>query len=220
MTKTNRNLIILAIISFLGMLLDLLLDWIEGKIYGVDDLLQLYTSEQMIRHWQIIILVWIVVSLTVIILSKRKCQYDVFKPQRNSRIWQMVCGIALPLLFVVVLSFIMGGYGLIRNYKTLPHNTFVYQYIYYIFEMLLSGLIICLSQKVFDNVKKKDCQMPWGGVILGLSWGLCHILTKNFAVGLFSFVLAIVFGLIHNWLGKDLKWTWPVLFLTFASICS
>lgn len=86
--------------------------------------------------------------------------------------------------------------------------------------MLLASLIICLSQKVVDNVRKKDCQFPWGGVILGLSWGLIHILSKNLSTGLTAFVTGIFFGLIHNWLGKDLKWTWPVLFLTFASLCS
>ena len=155
----------------------------------------------------------------VIYQSKKKCQFNVFKPQSVSKKWQMICGITLPLLFVVGWSFLNGSPGFYRLYNSFPHNMFALQYTYYVFEMLLAGLIISFSQKVFDNVKKKDCRMPWGGLILGLSWGLGHYITKgNLFVALFAFVVAIFFGLIYNWLGKDLKKTWPLMFLVFVCL--
>ena len=133
--------------------------------------------------------------------------------------WQMILGIALPILLAVLWSCLNGGPGFYKYYTIFPIKMFVYQYVYYIFEMLLAGLIISLSQKAFDGILGKSSNIPWGGLVLGLSWGLIHYLTKgSLFFALFAFVIAIIFGVIFNLVGKDLKKTWPLMYLVFVNI--
>ena len=85
--------------------------------------------------------------------------------------------------------------------------------------MLLAGLIICFSQKAVDAVFCQPKQFPWGGVVLGLTWGLLHYFTKgSAAVTIIAFVLAIFFGIMFNWLGKDLRKTLPLMYMMFVCL--
>ena len=85
--------------------------------------------------------------------------------------------------------------------------------------MLLSGLIISLSQQAITDSSGKRNMFPWGGLVLGLTWGLGHYITKgDVSIALIAFVIAIFFGLIFNLTGKDLKKAWPLMYLVFACI--
>lgn len=218
-SKNTRNCFLLAVLSFLGLCIEFIPTLIEQKNYGVE--IAQFTQDQSIGHWQIIIPIWFAVSVLVICLSKFKCRHNVFESHPVRRKWQMVCGIGIPVLLVVLLSFLNGeGLGFYRFYKAFPAKMFVYQYIYYIFEMLLAGLIISLSQKAFDSIWEKASGFPWGGLMLGLSWGLTHFFTKemNVFIAVFAFFIAIFFGVVFNWVGKDLKKAWPLMYLVFVSI--
>ena len=124
--------------------------------------------------------------------------------------WQIIIPVWL-------LSIISGGPGFVRTFKAASLTFFTLQYVYYLLEMLLSGLIISLSQQAITVFSGKQNMFPWGGLILGLTWGLGHYITKgDVFIALIAFVLAIFFGLIYNLTGRDLKKAWPLMYLVFA----
>lgn len=216
-SKETGICIFLAILSFFGFFAECIQALIECKTYGLD--VVQFTQEQYLMHWKILIPIWFIISVVVVYLSRKNCHYDVFASYSVPHKWQIICGIAIPILFVIIWSCFNEGPGFYKFYKNFPFKMFVYQYVYYVFEMLLAGLIICLSQIAIDNICEKATNIPWGGLILGLSWGLLHYFTKGSAlIAIFSFVIAILFGVVFNWVGKDLKKAWPLMYLVFVSI--
>ena len=215
--KKNVGFILLALLAFLGLCAEFILMLIEQHVKGMD--IAQWSVSQLIQHWQIIIPVWLIVSVTVILLSKRLCSFNVFEPHSTPSGWQLILGIALPVIFAVILSIISGGPGFVRTFKAASSTFFTLQYVYYLLEMLLSGLIISLSQQAITDYSGKQSMFPWGGLVLGLTWGLGHYVSKgDVYMAVSAFVLAIFFGLIYNLTGRDLKKTWPLMYLVFACI--
>ena len=213
--KKNVGFILLALLSFLGLCAEFVLMLIEQHVNGMD--IAQWSVSQLIQHWQIIIPVWLIVSVVVILLSKILCSFNVFEPHSTPSGWQLILGIVLPVIFAVVVSIIGGGPGFVRTLKAASLTFFTLQNIYYLLEMLLSGLIISLSQQAITDSSGKRNMFPWGGLVLGLTWGLGHYITKgDVSIALIAFVIAIFFGLIFNLTGKDLKKAWPLMYLVFA----
>ena len=213
--KKNVGFILLALLAFLGLCAEFVLMLIEQHVNGMD--IAQWSVSQLIQHWQIIIPVWLIVSVVVILLSKILCSFNVFEPHSTPSGWQLILGIVLPVIFAVVVSIIGGGPGFVRTFKAASLTFFTLQNIYYLLEMLLSGLIISLSQQAITDSSGKRNMFPWGGLVLGLTWGLGHYITKgDVSIALIAFVIAIFFGLIFNLTGKDLKKACPLMYLVFA----
>ncbi len=213
--KKNVGFILLALLAFLGLCAEFVLMLIEQHVNGMD--IAQWSVSQLIQHWQIIIPVWLIVSVVVILLSKILCSFNVFEPHSTPSGWQLILGIVLPVIFAVVVSIIGGGPGFVRTFKAASLTFFTLQNIYYLLEMLLSGLIISLSQQAITDSSGKRNMFPWGGLVLGLTWGLGHYITKgDVSIALIAFVIAIFFGLIFNLTGMDLKKAWPLMYLVFA----
>ena len=64
--KKNISLILLALLAFLGLCAEFVLMLIEQHINGID--IAQFSVSQLIQHWQIIIPVWLIVSILVILL--------------------------------------------------------------------------------------------------------------------------------------------------------
>ncbi len=47
-------------------------------------------------------------------------------------------------------------------------------YLYYIFEVVLVVLIIIYGQKAIETLLKKESLIPFGGIILAMTWGAIH----------------------------------------------
>lgn len=72
-----------------------------------------------------------------------------------------------------------------------------------------------LMEKGETVFKKRN--IPYGGIICGLTWGLAHIFTKGSLVtGANGLVYGFLFGVAYLVVGRDIKKTWLVLFLMFA----
>ena len=51
---------------------------------------------------------------------------------------------------------------------------FCVQYLYYIFEVMLVILIIIYGQKAIETLLKKESPIPFGSIILAVTWGAFH----------------------------------------------
>ena len=75
-------------------------------------------------------------------------------------------------------------------------------------------LIIAHGQKAFDNwfgIK----YIPFGGILLAVTWGLIHIFTQGVATGIYAIIQAILYGSIYIILNKDYKFTYMAIALMF-----
>ena len=70
-----------------------------------------------------------------------------------------------------------------------------------------------------DNVKNDKYyieKIPYGGIILGLTWGLAHIFTKgSLAIGLLSAFGGFLFGAAYLFVNKDYRKALPIITLLF-----
>lgn len=82
----------------------------------------------------------------------------------------------------------------------------------------ISNIIIVFGQKYgemkFKN-NKKVYNFPWGALLLAVTWGLVHILTKDVLCGIESIMFSIVFGITYLLLRKNTKLTYLFITLMF-----
>ncbi|MBO5303174.1 MAG: hypothetical protein J6A92_03905 [Lachnospiraceae bacterium] len=92
---------------------------------------------------------------------------------------------------------------------------FIFQYIYYIFETALVLLILIFGQKAcelwFHNTK-----IPYGGIIVALTWGIAHFFTKDYMTGVLSMISGFAFGSVYLLTNRDVRKAYWLLFAMFV----
>ena len=176
------------------------------------------TIWQNILHWIITCLTWSIASYLLIRIAKNKLGCDLFAKTRKMKLWQ-----TLVILLGIIIScassyFAWDGFKVIIEFKNNGLLLFLFQYIYYVVETLMFLLIIIFAQKAFEIWTKKH-NVPWGGIICGLTWGIVHIISKgsfNIQFGLFGTVSGFLFGAAYLFTNRDFKISWLILFLMFV----
>ena len=80
---------------------------------------------------------------------------------------------------------------------------------------MLFLLIIVFGQKACE-VWFQRTNIPYGGIICGLTWGLAHVFTKNLLTGLLGLALGFAMGGVYLLVNRDLRKAYVVLFLMFV----
>ena len=122
------------------------------------------------------------------------------------------------LCFIVIITasyFDWGGYKPYMEFMNLGALKFIFQYIYYIAEGFLISIVIVYGQKACETWFHND-KIPFGGIILGLVWGLAHIFTKgSIWVGLLAAFGAFIMGSSYVFVNKDYRKALPIIILLF-----
>ncbi len=109
-----------------------------------------------------------------------------------------------------------GNFKFLVEFRNAGLIGFIAQHIYYLAEIVITTVLIVLFQKSCETWFKKE-NIPFGGMIGALTWGLVHIFTQNsLLVGLLGFVYGFGFGTIYLILEKNYKMTVFFLFLMFV----
>lgn len=91
---------------------------------------------------------------------------------------------------------------------------FAIQYIYYFFEVILMIIIISLSQEAWDvNYPRKN--IPFGGLVLAVLWGLIHIAFHGVLDGAITTICALLYGCAFLAMQKNVKYAFPLIFFMF-----
>lgn len=215
MSNTNKitgmDYLYLALYAFGGIGLELVIAFIEPFIYGrAAD----YNDWTIIAHWIITSLVWGCCALFLLKLAKKNFQL-VMHTNKPIKPWQWFVIILLVALSLMLSFISWDGFKIQQEFMNLGILNFIFQYIYYFFESVLITLIIVFAQKAFEIWLKKD-NIPYGGILCGITWGFAHIFTKtSLEVGLLSVILGFGFGAVYLLLNRDIRKTIPIIFLMF-----
>lgn len=204
----------LAVLAFASMGLELLLAFaIEPVIYGSP--INKWTDLQNIIHWIATCVLWGAVIWYIICSAKNKYEFDLFQKGNKMAVWQWV----LVVVFVIgslVLSYLnWNGIKIIKEFLGNGPVKFIFQYIYYFFETMLITLILVFGQNAFETWFHKR-NIPYGGIIVAITWGMVHFFSKDFATGILSVIAGFAFGSVYLLTNRDVRKTYPVLWIMFV----
>jgi len=214
----------MALLPFVFLGLELLVLFIESLFYGTMDFSEIIDRHgvfAMLIHWGATCIIWGTGTWFLYSLAKRKGN-DIFKNNSKAPLmnWIIVSALLVLSVFASYLAWDMRFKpdaefaGMINLYGNQATLAFIGQYIYYIVESALFLAIIVFGQKFGELVIKKN-NIPWGGILCGLTWGLGHILTQDLFTGIYSVAKSIAFGVVYLLLKRNVRYAYPVLALMF-----
>lgn len=208
------NCIILAMSAFAGLGLEVLLAFgIEPMIYGAP--INQWTDLQTVIHWAVTCILWGAVSWSIIRFAKKKYNFDIFQRGNKMAVWQWL----LIVLFVAgsfILSYIeWNGSKVMKEFYANGLLKFIFQYIYYVFETILVMLILVFGQIAFEKWFHKQ-NIPYGGMIVAITWGIGHFFTKDIVTGIVTMIAGLAFGSVYLLTNRDIKKTYPILWIMFV----
>jgi hypothetical protein len=192
--------------------IELLLVFVEGKL-GLD--MKNLTVSQSIIHWIVTVILWVAAGLLVIYIGKKTTGYDIWKPGEKMRAWQYIAIVVCFVVNIAAKYFDWNGFKVVKEWQSRGPLLFSFQYIYYMAEGFLISLVIVFGQLACEKWFKNE-KLPYGGIILGLTWGLMHIFTKgSVGIGLLSAFGGFLFGAVYLLVNKDYRKALPIIALLF-----
>ncbi|MDR2047092.1 MAG: hypothetical protein LBP79_04225 [Clostridiales bacterium] len=205
----------LALAAFLGLGLEMIPAYlIEPVIYGgqAAD----WNTAEILIHWSVTCVIWGIFTASLCAFAAKKSGESVFKQKKPLRIGNWAVCLALTAACVIISLIDWKGFKPAIEFQTLGLLKFIFQYIYYAFEAALVFLIIAFGQSAGErlfNVKK----FPWGGALVGFTWGLVHAATKGSLIaGLLSCLAGAVYGAIYLAAGKNAPISYMLVYLAFV----
>ena len=211
---TGGDYLSLGLYAFAGLGMEVLYAyWLEPVIYGVP--MQDWSNEQTIVHWILTCITWGIFAYILIRKSGKKYRFPLLEKGKAISLWQMgLCALLILLAFIVdYISW--GGFKVYLEYVNKGFLLFAFQYLYYAFETMLFLLIIVFGQKACEVWFHRE-EIPYGGIICGLTWGLAHIFTKNLLTGFLGIALGFALGSVYLLVNRDFRKAYVVLFFMFV----
>ncbi|WMJ88010.1 hypothetical protein [Anaerocolumna sp. MB42-C2] len=171
---------------------------------------------QSIIHWVITCISWGVFIMIFLRTAQKRCNFQILETSKPLTFVQIFL-VLFSIIFCLILSYMdWHGFKILLEYKHRGALLFIFQYVYYMFETMIFSLIIIFAQKAFEcwfSIKN----IPYGGIITALTWGLIHILTKgSLYAGIFCAIKGFLFGATYLNMNRNIKKAYPVLFLMFV----
>lgn len=203
-----------AMLAFGGLGIEMLYGlWLEPLLYG-HSMKEFSTTENII-HWSVTIITWLVVAYLTVRSAKKNLGFQLKGIDSKWTFGGIIASCVLIGLMAVQNYVDVGGLKIIHEFQKLGVLKFIFQHLYYLAEVVLFTLIIVFGQKALEKLFGKK-NVPYGGIIVGLTWGLAHCFTKgSIWIGLVCIVVGFLFGAVYMFLGKDFKKTYIVLALAF-----
>ncbi len=211
---TGWDYMSLALLAFGGIGLEVpLFYWIEPFLYGTQ--YREWTIAQNLIHWIVTCILWGLVAYLLTRYAKTKYDFDIMEKGSKVKVWQW-----LVIAIVVVLSLIMSyidwnGFKVVKEFYSNGWLKFIFQYVYYIFEVVLVTLILVFGQKAFEVWFRKP-NIPYGGILIALTWGVGHFFTKDIMTGILCIISGLAYGSVYLLVNRDIKKAYLLLFVMFA----
>lgn len=213
-TKNGVFYLLFALLAVVGLGLEAIMAYmIEPLIYGTK--MQEWNTMQYILHWVLTCILWCLTTWKIIILARNKTGFDILQKSSKMALWQWVI-ISVIVFFGLITSYLdWHGFKVIKEFCANGPVRFIFQYIYYCFEVALVSLILVFGQKALEQWLGYE-KIPYGGIIIALTWGIGHFFTKDFATGMMATIAGLAFGSVYLLTNKNIKKTYIVLCLMFV----
>ena len=214
MQAKGSDYLSLALYAFAGFAFELLLAFAIEPALGLS--VDTLTPVQSIIHWLVTSAVWVAVGLVIIRYAKRKYGFDIWE-QRTTLTAAQWAGVAVCIVVMCAAQWLdWGGFKPAIELEGHGPLLFVFQYVYYLAEAFLLSLIIIFGQKACE-VWFRNESIPYGGIVLALTWGLGHIVSKgDLVVGLLSAAGGFLMGAAYLIVGRDYRKALPLLYVLFV----
>jgi hypothetical protein len=211
---SGLNFLLLALCAFATLAIELLIGYVVlPHIFGMTT--DNWETVPMMIHWSLTCIIWGVIAFIRIRVARKKFQFDLFEKGAKMKLWQWIAVLIGVVLIVVVSYKHWNGIKIVKEFQSNGWLLFIFQYIYYVVETVLFTLIIVFGQKAFEIWFKKE-NFPYGGVLVALTWGLGHAITKgSLFMGLYGAFSGFVFGAAYLLANRDIKKTYIILFIMF-----
>ncbi len=218
--KKGLKYLYLALYCFAVFGLELLIITLEQFIYGKS--LNEFAMWQNLIHWTTTCIVWGTCSWMLLHSANKKLKFNIRAFEQKPCVKDMLIAAALLVLYCVYITYLWDLNfkpfaelaGKLKRFGSNGWIAFIFQNIYYIFESVLIYLFIAFGQE-FGEKFWKSSKIPWGGILLGLSWGLMHIFTKNITVGLSAVLSGVALGLVYIVMHKNPKYAFLFIAVMF-----
>lgn len=210
---TGMDYLSLGLCAFGGLGMEVIWAFgLEPVLYGAP--MQEWTPGQTILHWILTCITWGIFAFVLIRKSGAKYQFPL--TEKGDRLSLKRAGLCLLFIAAAFALDYMdwGGVKVYLEYVRRGPLLFTFQYIYYAFETMLFLLIIVFGQKACETWFHRE-NIPYGGIICGLTWGLAHAFTKDLMTGVLGVVLGVALGSVYLVVNRDLRKAYVVMFLMF-----
>lgn len=203
----------LALLAVVGFCMEFVLAFmLEPLIFGVS--LNDYSTSQYIAHWIATCILWGIVGWRLIVTAKHKYQFKVLEKGNRMVWWQWAIIVVCITASITVSYHNWGGFKLIKEFTNLGLLKFIFQYIYYLFETMLVTLILVFSQKAFEKWFHK-VYIPYGGVLLALTWGIGHFVSKDVLTAILCLIVSFAYGSLYLLSNRDVLKTYLFVSIMF-----
>ena len=204
-----------ALYAFAGLGLEfVLIGIVEPLLFGninAND----YTTAQRIIHWIFTSLCWGITAWLLIKASKNKSGFNVLSCDTVKKT-NIIFSTAAVAVCIILNFFDWKTLKIIGEFQSKEPIIFIFQYVYYIFEVILVFLIVAFGQKFAEDLLKKKSSIPFGGIVLCCTWGTVHILSKgSIYTGIGIMVFALIYGIIYILLNRNAKLSYIAMLLAF-----
>lgn len=210
------NYLWLSLCSFLAFMLEIFSIFvIEMLILNVD--IGNYTPVQRSVHCIITACLWLVFIILILSYSRRRYSFPK-RPESAERIaavdWlfagtALICCKVLTVIDWHTLKIIGESKG-----KELYQITT--QYVYYLFEVGLVLLIIIYGQKAAESLLGRECEFPFGGIVLAVTWGAFHFVSRGVGIEVWNGVSCILFSMLGGIMYVKVKRRYIFAYLLLA----
>lgn len=211
---TGSDFLALAMLAFGGIGLEVVYAFmLEPILYGAQ--LGEWNTWQNIVHWIITSVSWAGMAYFLVQIAKKKYDFDIFIKGEPLTLWKWLCIVAVMVLSLIISYKDWNGFKVIKEFVYNGWLKFIFQYIYYIFETVLVTLILVFAQKAFEKWFHKE-NIPYGGIILALTWGIGHFFTKDIVTGILCIISGFAFGSVYLLTNRDIRKTFPLVLVMFV----
>lgn len=217
MKKTSHwDFLWYALYAFAGLGVEmLLLALVEPILFGAIET-SAYSPAQTIIHWLLTILCWGVVAVWLRHSAKKNLGFSLpghAKPTVNGVILSAILVVAC----IALNAFDWGTLKIIGEFQKKGILLFLFQYLYYLFEVALVFLIVAFGQRFAEGLLKRESRIPWGGLLLCATWGAIHILSKgSIATGIGVMAFSLAYGIMYLLLARNTKYTYIAIAIAFT----